>query len=67
MIKFTVELEEKTLTVMADRVDIENGTLNFYNIRKEPTIGGTIDIVCKDIVGSFNDYKNFYINGGQGE
>jgi len=67
MIKFTVELEDKTLIVIADRVEIKDGTLNFYNIRNEPVSGTLLTWDNKDIVGSFSDYKNFYIDGGSDE
>lgn len=48
---------------MADRADIEGKTLNLYNIRTEPTLGGQFNVVHRDIVGSFNDYRNFYVDG----
>ncbi len=65
MIEFTVELEGTTLTVMADRAYIIDGSLNFYNIRSVGSVVCPSDV--KDIVGSFSDYKCFYIKGDSDE
>lgn len=62
--KFTVELESCTKIVEADRVKMEDGSLNFYNVRYAAiNIGGSLQQVSLEIVGSFRDYKNFYIEG----
>jgi len=74
MIEFTVELEEKTLTVVANVAKEDEGVLSFYNEEKTFSCSGgsgmpsVTDVNIKEkLVGRFDGFKCFYIKGSSDE